>query len=326
MFMLDKTHVFTVSSDLVKLFVIIFVVFIMYFFSFQMQRGLAVLLKRFSKRIGTFSTSKDFYLQRYVYQHRNSPITKLYSWINEQLIALGLKRAGVTPVGYLIFWAIMAVILGTVLGFILHMGVTLTVSFWFISLACMLIMTRVMVSERMERREADVMNAIDLIVPEVGSGVKNAIVTYKDNFAPSLREDFAAFVINIQDRGYTFADAMYILADNLGIIFQDFAQKAIHYEAVGEKEMIDIFTDLTETNRLRRQLRDENNSAFANLKASFLISTAMTFGYFVFLMITDDFSRIFFLTNPIGKVLLVIIVMVVFLVLAYITTIKSKAI
>jgi glycerol uptake facilitator-like aquaporin len=119
---------------------------------------------------------------------------------------------------------------------------------------------------------------------------------------------------------------MYILADNLGQVFQDFAQKAIYYEAVGEKEMLDIFSDITETNRLRRQLRSENEAAFLGLRSSFIASVVMTFGYFIFLMLTDDFSREFFLQKTVGKVLLIIIVLVVFFVLSYITTIKSKAI
>ena len=90
--------------------------------------------------------------------------------------------------------------------------------------------------------------------------------------------------------------------------------------------MLDIFSDITETNRLRRQLRDENQSAFANLKAQFFISTLMTGGYFIFLMITDDFSREFFLQNPVGQFLLICMLLVVFGVLSYITTIKSQAI
>ena len=141
-----------------------------------------------------------------------------------------------------------------------------------------------------------------------------------------MRDDFQAFITNIQDRGYSFNDAMYILSDNLGLVFTDFAQKAIYFEAVGERDMVEIFNDITETNRLRRQLRDENNNAFSNLKASFLVSAAMTFGYFIFLMITDDFSRRFFLTQTAGKFLLLVMVGVVFAVLAYITTIKSKTI
>ena len=326
MFQLDTTNRVFVGKDLVILGLIVFTVILLYFFSVQIQTVIARLGKRISIKIGTYSLTREYTLQRYVYQHRNSLVAKLYMWVNEQLIALGLKREGVTPFGYLMFWFIISCVIGVITVF------TLSLSLWMMPLlccilfVCLLIMTRVLVSERMEKREADVMNAIDLIVPEVRNGVKNAIITYKDNFAPNLREDFAAFIANIQDRGYTFTDAMYILADNLGLVFYDFAQKAIYYEAIGESEMLDIFSDITETNRLRRQLRDENKAIFANLKTSFTVSALMTVGYFCFLMITDDFSRNFFLVEPYGQILLIIIILVVFLVLAYISTIKSRAI
>lgn len=326
MFTVDTSSNWTVSSDLVKFVVIGIIIFMIYFFSFQLQVIFAKLLKKFSEKIGVYSTSKEYAMQRYVYQHSSSLIAKLYNWVNNQLVALGLKRLGVSVVGYLLFWAVISFIISIVLNLLTQMGVLFFPFMFLMIFVITLVMTRVMVSERMEMREADVMNAIDLIVPEVHNGVKNAIVTYKDNFAPSVKDDFQAFIINIQDRGYTFEDAMYILADNLGLVFNDFAQKAIYFEAVGEREMVEIFADITETNRLRRQLRDENNNQFAGLKASFVVSAGMTFAYFIFLMFTDDFSRTFFLTTTIGKFLLLIIVGVVFAVLSYITTIKSQTI
>lgn len=326
MFTVDTSSNWTVSSDLVKFVVIGIIIFMIYFFSFQLQVIFAKFLKKFSEKIGVYSTSKEYAMQRYVYQHSSSLIAKLYNWVNNQLVALGLKRLGVSVVGYLLFWAVISFIISVVLNLLTQMGVLFFPLMFLMIFVITLVMTRVMVSERMEMREADVMNAIDLIVPEVHNGVKNAIVTYKDNFAPSVKDDFQAFIINIQDRGYTFEDAMYILADNLGLVFNDFAQKAIYFEAVGEREMVEIFADITETNRLRRQLRDENNNQFAGLKASFVVSAGMTFAYFIFLMFTDDFSRTFFLTNTIGKFLLLVIVGVVFAVLSYITTIKSQTI
>ena len=322
----DTSSNWTVSSDLVKFVVIAIIIFMIYFFSFQLQVIFAKFLKKFSEKIGVYSTSKEYAMQRYVYQHSSSLIAKLYNWVNSQLVALGLKRLGVSVVGYLLFWAVISFIISVVLNLLTQMGVLFFPFMFLMIFVITMVMTRVMVSERMEMREADVMNAIDLIVPEVHNGIKNAIVTYKDNFAPSVKDDFQAFIINIQDRGYTFEDAMYILADNLGLVFNDFAQKAIYFEAVGEREMIEIFADITETNRLRRQLRDENNNQFAGLKASFVVSSGMAFAYFIFLMFTDDFSRTFFLTNTIGKFLLLVIVGVVFAVLSYITTIKSQII
>lgn len=326
MFQMDTSTNWTVSADLIKLVVIAVAIFLIYFFSFQLQTVFAKFLKKFGEKIGIYATGKEFAYQRYVYQHSSSPFSKLYNWVNNQLVALGLKRLGISVVGYLLFWAVIAFVLALIIDLVTSTGFLFYPIIYIVTFVCILVMTRVLVSERMEMREADVMNAVDLIVPEIKNGVKNAIVTYKDNFAPSVRDDFQAFIVNVQDRGYSFEDAMYILADSLGLVFMDFAQKAIYFEAVGEKEMVDIFSDITETNRLRRQLRDENNNAFTSMKASFIVSTLMTFGYFMFLMFTDDFSRKFFLTQTAGKFLLIIMVIVVFAVLAYISTIKSKLI
>ena len=315
-----------VDSDLVRTVMIFVAIVAMYFFSKQLQRILGIIGNKISKKIGTYSVSREYILQRYVYQHPKSPLTKLYNFVNEQLIALGYKRLGITVMGYLIFWLMCATVMGIIVAYAFQFGVLMYPVVVAIVFACTLVMTRVMVSERMELREADVMNAVDLIVPEVGNGVKNAIVTYIDNFAPSIRDDFKAFVNNIQERGFTFDDAMFILQDNLGIVFKDFAQKAIYYEHIGEKDMLDIFSDITETNRLRRQLRSENAAAFMGLKSSFIVSSLLTGGYFIFIVLTDDFSRNFFLHESVGKALLLVILLVVFGVLSYITTIKSRTI
>lgn len=316
----------TVSRDLVILAVAVVVIVVGYFLSFQAQKILAKVYKTFEKRVGSFTTRREYAIQRYVYQHRSSLVAKLYNWVNVQIIALGFKRLGVTPLGYLIFWGFVAFILTIVITLVSGMGIFTSVFYWGIIYVCLLIMTRVVVSERMERRETDVMDSIDLIIPEIHNGVKNSILRYQDNFPISLRPEFKSFVSNIQDRGYSFNDAMYILADQLGLIFYDFAQKAIFFEAIGEADMVDIFSDITETNRIRRELRDKNTTVFNGLKVSFVASAVITFGYFIFILITDSFSRSFFLQNSFGKFLLLVIMLVVFGVLSFITTIKSRAI
>lgn len=313
-------------SRIILLITIVAIVAGVYFFSFQLQKFLSSAGTSISKKIGTFSTSREYAVQRYVYLHRSSLIAKLYNWINEQLIAAGMKRVGVTPVGYMLFWGTISAITAIVIGIICNLNVFLYVVIFFILVAVFLVATRVFVAGKMEKREADVMDALDLIIPEIGSGVKNAIARYVDNFSPSLQQDFKIFLSNIQDRGMSFEDAMFILADSLGNIFKDFAQKAVFYEALGEEDMMGIFDDIVETNRQRRELRYNNNLEFGVLRLSFIISAGITIGYFIFLMATDWFSRYFFLTTTWGNILLVAIVLTIFGVLSYIATIKSRAI
>ena len=141
-----------------------------------------------------------------------------------------------------------------------------------------------------------------------------------------VRDDFRMFIVNMQDRGYSFNDAMIVLADQLGDVFSDFAEKAIYYEAMGERDLLDIFTDIVETNRLRRQLREKNNRRFMQLKVTFIVSTLMTCAYFVFIITTDAFSRKFLLSLNVGNICLLVICIIIFGVLAFITTIKSRTI
>lgn len=326
MFSVEKTHHFTVTNGLLQVFGTILVIVAIYFFSNYILMAIARVSKKSVEKLGVFSVTKDYEIQRYIYQHNKSLLAKLYHWVNEQLIALGIKRQGVTVFGYLIFWGIIALIAGIALTILMRLNVLFMPFAFLMMYVVMLVMTRVTVSERIEQRESDIMNAVDLIVPEVKNGVKNAIVAYLDNFAPSVRGDFLQFITNIQDRGYTFEDAMFILSDNLGLVFKDFAQKAIYFEQIGDPNMYDIFTDISETNRLRRQIRDENNNAFATLRLTFVISTLMVAGYFAFLMVTDTFSRNFFLGKTAGKLLLLLMLGIIFFVLAYITTIKSSTI
>lgn len=326
MFHVDSTSNVTISGDLARLIILVTGLVLVYFFSYQILIKLSVVAKKFSQSTGTYSVTKEHYLQRYVYQHRSSPIAKLYSWLNEQCIALGIKRQGITPFGYFLFWAFISLVGGIVVSTVLNMGFLFTPLFCIVLLVVELIMTRVVVSSRMQRREIDIMDAIDLIIPEIHNGVKNSIISYQDNFKPSVIDDFKAFVSNVNDRGFSFEDAMYMLADSLGTVFTDFAQKAVYYEALGEPDMVEIFTDIVETNRFRRQLRDENEEKFTGLTVQFVASALIVSIYFFFLMFTDDFSRNFFLKETAGKLLLMVILLVIFGVLAFITTIKSSKI
>lgn len=309
-----------------KMLLFLLLVFFCFFFSHQLLSISSKILKGISMKIGTFASDKEVAVQRYVFLHRDKKIAKIYNWYNEQIISLGLKRQGVTPVGYLCFWLIICIPISVVIILFLNTTAFLSSLVYFFVFFIGTVITRVMVAEKMETRETQVMDAIDLIIPDIRSGVVNAITRYKDNFAPGVQNDFRAFLSNIHDRGYSFDDAMFILSDNMGVLFRDFAQKAIFYERVGDPEMVDIFADIIETNRLRRELRYTNKQAFLRLKTSFMLSTVIVCGYAGFVVMTDATSRAFFIDSIWGNLCLVVSIIIVISVLAYITTIRSKSI
>ena len=324
MFHLEQADTITISQSLVRIFVAIFLLFVIYLFSYNIQVYIAKILTFLRKKLGLTTLNLDYKMQRYCYEHNRALITRLYHWVNKQLIALNIKQLGVNPIGYLFFWGFASIVAGILIGIIVKFGALTIILCVLIFILC-LVLTRTLVSARIEAYEQDVMDAMDLIIPEAGNGIKNAITAYIDNLPDSIQGHFRIFLTNVNELGYSFEDAMFILTDNLGEIFRDFAQKAIYFEQTGEKDTLEIFTDITETNRLRRQLRDENNDAFKSLKTSFIVSVLMTAGYFCFICVTDEFSRNFFLMTTGGKMLLLFMLGIVFAVLSYITTIKSRA-
>lgn len=313
-------------STLIRFVLVILVCFLLYFFSNQLQKLSARILTLVSEKVGTFSLDKEYSLQRYVFLNRHSVISRVYNWINEQIISLGLKREGVTPMGYLCFWAILCIPFSLFVWKVLDMSVFSILGLYLVCYGVILLLTRVYVSSSIEKREMDIMDAMDLIVPDIKNGVQNAIVRYQDNFALSIRGDFKAFISNIETRGYPFDRAMHILSDSLGLPFRDFAQKCIFYEHLGEEDQAEIFANIVEQNSLKRQLRSDNTEKFASLKFAFGVSSIITAVYGVFCISTDEFTRNFLLYTNFGKILLVAMILTVVGVLSYITTVKARVI
>jgi len=296
-----------------------------YYFSYQLQLVFSNMVNSVGTKLGYYSKEGELELKKYVFLHRSSLIAKLYWFVNDLIINMGMKVSGVTPLGFLLFWAIIALILSVFCTLILRLGFIGVIPLFFILLVFEIVLIRVSISEKIERREACIMDAVDLIIPELRNGVKNAILFQKQNFSPLIVDDFNEFDINVNQRKMSFNDAMMILSDNLGMLFRDFAQKAISFEQSGDLDMLDIFVEIVETNRLRRELRDINNVRFSAIRRDFIVSSALMVAYAFYAMATDKFTRVFLTSTTFGKFIVIFMFADTIAVLAFISMIKSKS-
>lgn len=296
-----------------------------YYFSYQLQLVFSNMVNAIGTKLGYYSKEGELELKKYVFLHRSSLVAKLYWFVNDLIINMGMKVSGVTPLGFLLFWAIIALILSVFCTLILRLGFIGVIPLFFILLVFEIVLIRVSISEKIERREACIMDAVDLIIPELRNGVKNAILFQKQNFSPLIVDDFNEFDINVNQRKMSFNDAMMILSDNLGMLFRDFAQKAISFEQSGDLDMLDIFVEIVETNRLRRELRDINNVRFSAIRRDFIVSSALMVAYAFYAMATDKFTRVFLTSTTFGKFIVIFMFADTIAVLAFISMIKSKS-
>lgn len=296
-----------------------------YYFSYQLQLVFSNMINAIGVKLGYYSKEGELELKKYVFLHRSSLVARLYWFVNDLIINMGMKVSGVTPLGFILFWAIIALILSVFCTMILRLGFVGVIPLFFILLVFEIVLIRVSISEKIERREACIMDAVDLIIPELRNGVKNAILFQKQNFSPLIVDDFNEFDINVNQRKMSFNDAMMILSDNLGMLFRDFAQKAISFEQSGDLDMLDIFVEIVETNRLRRELRDINNVRFSAIRRDFIVSSALMVAYAFYAMATDKFTRVFLTSTTFGKFIVIFMFADTIAVLAFISMIKSKS-
>lgn len=256
--------------------------------------------------------------------NKYSTAYKIYHYFDDLILNLDMKKDNVTVTGLLVFILSLSVVGGIVLS-------TLMSSFGILFVAIpaffylIVVLFRFAGLMKYEQREAEIMDAVDLLVSDIRGGIYNAILKYKDSFHPNVKPYFMSFIDDIQNKGYSFKQAMSILNDKLGSNFTDFAQKAVLYEDKADETMEDIFSSIIETNRQRRTLRYINNIKFTELRTSFVVSFLLIIGYGIFSTLFDPFIFKFLTQNFLGKCMLIGDIVIVAFVLSYLASIKAKS-
>lgn len=276
--------------------------------------------KLFGKTLKSMHTS----FSRNAQLNKYSKTYKIYHFFDELIINLDMKKDNVTVTGLLVFIISISVAGSIFLSFLMSsiaMFIPIVAALFYL----IVVILRFAGLMQYEQREAEIMDAVDLLVSDIRGGIYNAILKYQDSFHPNVKPFFLGFIDDIQNKGYSFKQAMGILNDKLGPNFTDFAQKAVLYEAKADETMEDIFSSIIETNRQRRTLRYINNIKFAELRTQFIVSFILILGYGIFSTLFDPFIFQFLTQNFFGKCLLIGDIVVVAFVLSYLASIKAKS-
>lgn len=263
-------------------------------------------------------------MQRVASVNKKSIFYKVNVYLQTIIENLDLTKDDVTPIGLLVFIgtisSCVSLFISTQLGSVFLVLPSFGAVFYLI-----LVLFRLASLTRSEKREGEIMDAMDLIVSDIKGGTYNAIVRYKDSFHPNIRPYFVSFLDDINNKGYSFKNAMLNLNAKLGVGFSDFAQKAILYEEKADSDMEDIFSSIIETNRHRRTLRYINNQEFSKLRTELIMSLLLITGYCLFAMATDPFLASFFKNQFLGKILIIVDIVSVAWVLGYNASLKAKS-
>lgn len=304
----------------------LFVVFVK--FNSKILSGIArvrtVIFSKVSKGYGGAFRNANKMFKRSAYLNKESKSFKIYRFLDDIIVNLDLSRNNVTVFGLLLFTALLSAILTLMLGILIKLDLYMYFVAFLAFGICIVVVFRFLSLSKKEKREDQIMDAVDLLVSDVKGGVFNAIVRYMDSFHPDIRPYFLEFIDNMQTKGLSFKASMNVLNDRLGFIFSDFAHKAIMYEEKADDGFEDIFSAILETNRQRRLLRAANNIAFNQIMQTLIISFIAIAFFAVYIILTEYTVRQFLLYNSVGKLMIIGDVLLFAVVMGYLTGLKAK--
>ena len=315
------TFTATLGLILCALYVIIF--------RLKLRPGQLVIefFKNIARRTGKLINSKEKKYHRDMEIGRinaKSKRSKLYKFLNDLTIDLGLKRRGVTPYEFLLFGLVGALFISLVLGFIVFRNAIMSILAFpaiTIGIFCILYTKANMAHDL---RIESVIEAENIICNSIKSGVVVAVKISIDSMPVSVRDEFRNFLDNVEYNNFHIKTALLELNNNLGSIADDFISKCIMFELEEEEGLVGIFKDVVEINNIKTAQRTNMKRNFEQVMTEFLMGLGMILLFLFGAIAIYPSLQSFYFRNTLGQLLLIIDLIIVVLEFMYITMLRAK--
>lgn len=250
--------------------------------------------------------------------------SKLYKFLNDLTIDLGLKRKGVTPYEFLLFGCIGSFVLSLIVGFIVFNNAIMAILAYpalTFGLFCILYTKANMAHDL--RIEA-VIDAENIICNSIKNGVVVAVKQSVDSMPVTIQEEFRTFLDNVEYNNFHIKTALLELNNNLGSIADDFIAKCIMLELEEEEGLVGIFKDVVEINNIKTAQRTYMKRGFEQVMTEFLIGLGMILFFLLGAIAIYPTLQGFYFKNTLGQLLLVGDLTLVVIEFMYITMLRAK--
>ena len=286
-------------------------------------RILSWLLGTFGKFINKSETNyhRDLEVGK-INEKRNT--VKIYRFLNDLTIDLGLKQKGATPYEFLFIVGICTLFCTIAFCRILFGGWFMSFFMYPIVFAAVMCLLYTKANIAHDARIESVIEAENIICNNISGGVLQAVRGSMDVIPKQIRGDFRDFVDNVEHKNYHIKTALMELNAHLGSVADDFIKKCIVFEMEEEKGISDMFRDVVEINNIKMEMRTEMKRAFEEVKQQFIIGATMIFVFlFGVIAIYPDVAY-FYLKLPIGQIVLALDALILVIEFVYITYLRAK--
>lgn len=249
---------------------------------------------------------------------------KLYNFLNELIIDLGLLHSGITPYELLAITIIVVTILTAIACKMLFSNVFMVIPMGPIAIVgtfCVLY-TRANVAH--DARIENVIEAENIICNNIKVGVVVAVRDSLDVIPKEIRQEFKDFIDNVEQKNYHIKTALLELNSHLGSVADDFIKKCIVFEMEEEHGIAGMFSDVVEINNIKLESRTTMKRAFEQIRSDFLIGAGMIFSFLAGVLIIFPDVRSFYFTTVIGQIVLALDLLLLIIEFVFITYLRAK--
>lgn len=249
---------------------------------------------------------------------------KLYNFLNELIIDLGLVRTGVTPYELLFIVCTLTFITTAILCKIIFGSFLMTIVMFPVIIIGVFCVMYTKANLAHDQRIENVIEAENIICNNIKVGVVVAVRDSLDVLPKEIRPDFKDFIDNIEQQNYHIKTALLELNAHLGSVADDFIKKCIVFEMEEEHGIAGMFQDIVEINNINLEMRTEMKRKFEEVKSEFKIGATMIFAFLGGVLAIFPNVREFYFSTWVGQLIIAIDVLLLILEYVYITYLRAQ--
>lgn len=251
---------------------------------------------------------------------------KLYRFLNDLIIDLGIKQQGASPYEFLFIVAFLTGIGTIILCEILFSSIVMALILYPIVLCGVICVLYTKANVAHDRRIEAIIEAENIICNNIASGVLVAVKQSIGVIPTEVRGEFRDFIDNVESKNYHIRTALMELNQNLGSVADDFIKKCIVFELEEESGIVGMFTDVVEINTIKTEMRIEMKRKFEEVSNEFVMGAAMIFIFLGGVIGIFEDVRGFYFNTLLGQLILALDLLILILEFVYITYLRAKEI
>ena len=249
---------------------------------------------------------------------------KVYRFLNDLTIDLGVKQQGASPYEFLFIVAVLTLIVTVVLCRTLFGSILMTFIMYPIALVAVICVLYTRANVAHDARIEAVIEAENIICNNISSGVVQAVRGSLPTMPSNVRGAFRDFLDNIEHKNYHIRTALMELNAHLGSVADDFIKKCIVFETEEEHGIVGMFQDIVEINNIRMEMRTEMKRRFEEVKNQFIMGSTLIFVFLFGVLAIYPDVRHFYLDLAIGQIILAVDALLMVIEFVYITYLRAQ--